>query len=193
MGRPRRQRIRLFPILKQGLKLGLKQRWAALVLAVLLAGCSGGSLDAADMLLGPSDFPGIEITESATQQTVTPQGVSAAQVQISGPDFQLSHSVVLFATPASALSVLAGIKQDQLAQGFIPSVGLSGVTPGGPSGTDQFQDTSGVLIEVRDGQETLTVFLVEGRALIRLTVLGPGAQSMLATYAEIARSKASRQ
>ena len=177
--------MRLFPIVKHNLTRG----WAALALAVLLAGCSGGSLDAGDLLLGPSDFPGLEVTESTTQATVTPQGVSAAQVQISGPDFQLNQSIVLFATPASALSVLAGIKQDQLAQGVISSDVLSIV----PSGTDQFQDSSGVLIEIRDGQESLTMFLVEGRALIRITVSGPGAQSMLAGLAEKSRSKASRQ
>ena len=177
MGHPRGQRVRLFSILRPG----LKQVWAALALAVLLTACSGGSLDTEELLLGPSDFPGLDVTASTTQSTVTPQGVAAAQVQISGPDFQLSHSIVLFATPASALSVLAGIKQDQLAQGVLPS------------DTDQFQDSSGVLMEVRDGQESLTMFLVEGRALIRLTVSGPEAQSMLAAYAEKARSKASRQ
>ena len=177
MGYTRRQRVRLFSLFKRGLKQG----WAALALAALLVGCSGGSLDAADLLLGPSDFPGLEVSEITTQATVTPQGVAAAQVQITGQDFQLSHSIVLFATSASALSVLAGIKQDQLAQRVTPS------------GEDQIQDSSGVLIEVRDGQERLTMFMVEGRALIRLTVSGPGAQSMLADYAEKARSKASRQ
>lgn len=185
MGRPRRQRVRLFFIFERGLKLGL----AALALTVLLAGCSGGSLDAADLLLSPSDFSGLEVTASAFQPTVTPQGVSAAQVRISGPDFQLSQSIVLFTTPASALSVLAGIKQDQLAQGVIPPP----VPSTGSSGTDQFQDTSGILTEVRDGQESLTLFLVEGRALIRLTVSGPAGESMLAALAEKARSKASRQ
>ena len=181
MGHPRRQRVRLFSVHGQGLKRG----WVALALAVLLAGCSGGSLDAADLVLGTSDFPGLEVTVSTTQVTVTPQGVSAAQVQISGPDFQLSQSIVLFATQASALSVLAGIKQDQLAQGVVPS--------DVPLGSDQFQDSSGILTEVRDGQESLTMFLVEGRALIRLTVSGPDGQSKLADYAEKARSKARRQ
>ncbi len=185
MGQPRRARVRLFPKLKQGIRQGLRQGLAVLALSVLLASCSGGSLDAADLLLGPSDFPGIEVTESTTEATVTPQGVSAAQVQISGPDFQLSQSIVLFATTASALSVLAGINQDQLAQGVIP--------PAVPSGPNQLQDTSGILTEVRDGQETLTMFLVEGRALIRLTVSGPGGQATLASYAEKARSKASHQ
>ena len=185
MGRPRRQQVRRFFIFGQILWQRLKQGSAALALAVLVAGCSGGGLDAADLLLDTKDFSGIEVTESKAQDTVTPQGVSAAQIQISGMDFQLSQSIVLFATPASALSVLAGIKQDQLAQGIVPPID--------PSGTNQSQDTSGILMEVRDGQESLTMFLVEGRALIRLTVSGTGGQSMLEAYAEKARSKASRQ
>lgn len=155
-------------------------RWAAaagLALLALAAACSGGDPDPAAMLLSPADFPGEVVTEGEVQPPTTSLGVSAAQAELSGVDFDLSHSVLLFATPESALLALAGIKQDQLAQGILAPA------PG------EFQDVSGILNEVRGGRQTQTLFFVEGRVLVRLTASGPGGIGRLPNFAAIARAK----
>ncbi len=177
MGRSRRKRI----------TLGLSPTRAivalalALIFALALAGCSGGSPDANDLLLGHGDFPPGEVTESNPLSTVTPQGVSAVQVDLAGPDFTLTQSIVMFQTKASALSVLTGIKQDQLTQVVLPS------------DTTKFEDASGILKETRGGQDFFTQFFVQGLALVKVTISGPRALELLPAYAEKARSKVSRR
>ena len=154
--------------------------FAALTLTLALAGCSG-SPKVEDLLLGHGDFPPGEVTESNNQSTVTPQGVSAVQVDLSGPDFTLTQSIVMFQTQASALSVLAGIKQDQLAQDVLPA------------DTSKFEDASGYLKETRGGQDHFTQFFVQGLALVKVTISGPRALELLPSYAEKARLKVSRR
>ena len=105
-----------------------------------------------------------------------------AQVELDGPDFKLNQSVVLFATGEQALSVLEGIKLDQETQGIK-------TTPD----TGQFQDSSGVLVETRGDKEILSLFFVEGRALVRVTLVGANAGVLLAKYAELARLKVDRR
>ena len=177
MGRSRKRRI------KPGISLAGAS--AALVLSLSLAlawaGCSGGSPRVEDLLLGHGDFPPGEVTESNALSTVTPLGVSAVQVDLSGPDFTLTQSIVMFQTQASALSVLAGIKQDQLAQAVLPV------------DTSKFEDASGILKEIRGGQDFFTQFFVQGVALVKVTISGPRALELLPLYAEKARSKVSRQ
>ena len=177
MGRSRRGRI------VPGIKLiGVFAAPAlALSLALALAGCSGGSPSAEDLLLGRGDFPAGEVTESNALSTVTPQGVSAAQVDLSGPDFTLTQSIVMFQTRASALSVLAGIKQDQLTQIVLQA------------DTSKFEDASAIHKETRDGQDYFTQFFVQGLALVKVTISGPRATELLPVYAEKARSKVSRR
>ncbi len=171
MGRSRRKRISLAGAIAA----------LALALSLALAGCSGGSPKTEDLLLGHGDFPPGEVTESNPLSTVTPQGVSAVQVDLSGPDFTLTQSIVMFQTKASALSVLSGIKQDQLAQIVLPA------------DTSGFEDASGILKETRGGQDYFTQFFVQGLALVKVTVSGPKAPELLPVYAEMARSKVSRQ
>ena len=177
MGRSRKRRI------KPGISLA--GAIAALVLSLSLAlswaGCSGGSPRIEDLLLGHGDFPPGEVTASNALSTVTPLGVSAVQVDLSGPDFTLTQSIVMFQTQASALSVLAGIKQDQLAQAVLPV------------DTSKFEDASGILMETRGGQDFFTQFFVQGVALVKVTISGPRAPELLPVYAEKARSKVSRQ
>ena len=134
-----------------------------------------------DLLLGHSDFPNGEVTESNPLTTTTPQGVSAVQVDLTGPDLALNQSIVMFQTQASALSVLAGIKQDQLAQEILPT------------DTSKFEDSSAILKETRGGQDFYTLFFVQGLALAKLTISGQDAAAVLPMYAEMARSKVSRQ
>ena len=119
--------------------------------------------------------------ESNPLSTLTPQGISAVQVDLTGADFTLNQSIVMFQTQASALSVLAGIKQDQLTQDIMPA------------DTSNFEDASAILKETRGGQDFYTLFFVEGLALVKLTLSGQNAAATLLVYAEIARSKASRK
>ncbi|PKB73774.1 MAG: hypothetical protein BZY75_00040 [SAR202 cluster bacterium Io17-Chloro-G7] len=152
-----------------------------LAFSLALAACSGGSPNVEDLLLGIDDFPRGEVTESNPLSTVTPQGVSAVQVDLSGPDFTLNQSIVMFQTQASALSVLAGIKQDQLTQTVLPA------------DTSRFEDSTEFMFETRGNQEFLTQFFVEGLALVKVTISGPRAPELLPVYAEKARSKVSGQ
>ena len=150
-------------------------------IGLTLAGCSGGSAKVEDLLLGRSAFPNGEVMESNPLSTLTPQGISAVQVALTGADFTLNQSIVMFQTQASALSVLAGIKQDQLTQDIMPA------------DTSNFEDASAILKETRGGQDFYTLFFVEGLALVKLTLSGQDAAATLLVYAEMARSKASRK
>lgn len=167
MGRPRR-------------KLGVHQAAVtALGLAALVSAVSCGGGSVGDLLLGPGDFPGLTVTERVSQVTETAQGQETAQVEIEGPDFLLSESLVVFESKEAARSVLIGIKEDQSAQG-IP-----------PADIEKFEDVSGILSEVRDGQESLSIFFVQGRTLVRVTVSGPNRRALLPLYAEKAKAKIS--
>ena len=169
MGYPRRRGI--------ASRLG----WPAAALVALLAACSGGNPQAEDLLLNPGDFPGLAVTATMVQVSETAQGGSSAQVELSGPDFVITQSLVMFETQEAARSVLAGIKKDQLARSTSP------MEPG------SFQDVSRVLAEQRGGGESLTLFFVQGRALVRVTISGPNRRALLPDYAEKARAKAGKQ
>ncbi|PKB67892.1 MAG: hypothetical protein BZY81_03655 [SAR202 cluster bacterium Io17-Chloro-G4] len=177
MGSSRRKRI-ILPI-RFGRTIG--SLILPLILALALASCTGGSPDAEDLLLGHGDFPSGEVTESNPLSTVTPQGVAAVQVDLAGPDFTLSQSIVVFQTQASALSVLSGIQQDQITRVVLPS------------DTSRFEDATGILTETRGGQDFFTQFFVQGLALVKVTVTGPEATELLPVFAEMARVKVSRR
>ena len=176
MGRSRRGRI------VPGIKLiGVFAAPAlALSLALALAGCSGGSPNVDDLLLGHGDFPPGEVIESNPLSTVTPQGVSAVQVDLEGPDFSLTQSIVMFQTQASAFTVLSGIKQDQITQVVLPA------------DTSKFEDATGIRKETRGGQDFFTQFFVEGLALVKVTVSGTDATVKLPVYAEMGFSRRPR-
>ena len=87
----------------------------------------------------------------------------------------------MFESESTALAVLGGIKGDQIAQGVTPQE-----IPG-------FKNASGVLEEVRNEEESATLFFVEKRALVKVAVSGPNSQALLLRFAETARVKAGRQ
>ena len=72
---------------------------------------------------------------------------------------------------------MASIKQDQIAQG---------VTAEAVAG---FEDNTGVMSEQLNGEDASTVFFVEGRALVRLTLSGEGGDEMVWAFARLAREK----
>ena len=147
------------------------------IFALGLAACSGDPTPPRDLLLGPGDFPDTAVTEISRGNGTTRLDLPAVQVELSSPEFNLLESLVLFENLNIALAVLAGIKQDQLAQGVTaePVVG--------------FEDNSGVMSEHLHGDDAVTVFFVEGRALVRLTLSGDGSDEMVWALARLAREK----
>ena len=142
-----------------------------------LAACSGDPTPPRDLLLGPGDFPDTTVTETSRGDGATSLGEPAVQVELSSSEFNLLESLVLFENMDIALTILAGIKQDQIAQG---------VTAEPVAG---FEDNSGVMSEQWHGDNASTVFFVEGRALVRLTLTADGGDEMVWAFARLAREK----
>ena len=153
---------------------------STLVLALASAGCSGDSPSVEEQLLSATDFPEFAqspMVASGFESTVTLLGQPTAQILLSGPGFALSESIVRFGSNQEAIAYLAAIKQDQ--------VGQSTALPG----SGKFQDVSGILTEHRGEDQSLTLFFVEDESLVRITITGTGASSLLPRIAENARSK----
>lgn len=151
------------------------------IIFLALASCSGESLLLPEMLLNQGDFPGVSVVETDRQEGDTSDGQPSGLVTLAGPNFTVLHSIAMFESESTARSVLRGIKDDQIAQGVTPQD-----LPG-------FKDASGVFEEVRNDEESATLFFVEGRALVKVTVSGPERRELLSRLAETAREKASRQ
>ena len=98
-------------------------------------------------------------------------------MELTNSDFTLLESLVLFEDEDIALTILAGIKQDQISQG---------VTPEPMKG---FEDNSGVLSEKLHGEDASTLFFVEGRALVRITLSGDQQADKVWEFARLARKK----
>ena len=145
--------------------------------AVLLAACSSGPTPPQDLLLGPEDFPSTGVTETSREDGETNQDEPAVQVELTSPDFTLLESLVLFEDEYIALTILAGIKQDQITQGVTPKA------------MEGFEDNSGVLNEKLHGEDASTLFFVEGRALVRITLSGDGQADNVWAFARLARKK----
>jgi hypothetical protein len=145
--------------------------------AVVLAACSGDATPLRDLLLEAEDFPDTTVTETSSEDGSTNLDEPAVQVVLSSPEFNLLESLVLFENDDIARSILAGIKQDQVAQGVTAEP------------VADFEDNSGVMSEQLNGEDASTVFFVEGRALVRLTVSGNGGDEMIWAFARLAREK----
>lgn len=147
------------------------------LIAVLFSACSGDPTPPRDLLLDPGDFPGEGFTETNREDGETNLDQPAVQIELSSPGLTVLESLVLFETNELATTILAGIKQDQLAQG-VASVPAEG-----------FHDNSGVMEEQLYGEEASTVFFVEGRALVRITVSGDRQADRVWEIAGLAREK----
>ena len=139
-------------------------RWISIasvfVFVSLLVGCSDGSTPPHDLLLDPGDFSNQTVTHSIQEIEDSQLAGAAVLVELTGPDFTLLESLVLFKTGELAAKVLDEIKQDQLAQGVIAK------------SVEGFDDNSGVFPESLHGESASTLFFVEGNALIRITISG---------------------
>lgn len=115
----------------------------------------------------------MQLTAVSASQEESVEGPSAL-VELQGPGFRVLQSVVLFESRELALSALDGIRSDLVNRGD--------TEPGG-------METSGILEHTLGSEEASSLFLIEGRALVRLTVTGPERQRLLHDLADIARSK----
>ena len=149
--------------------------------ALCLAACSRGTVPAQDLLLGHLDFGGQAVLESDMESTETADGSPAVQVILTGPGFKILESPVLFESAELERTTLAGIKQGQAALG-VPSETLAG-----------FQDVTGIKIGSLGTEATATLFFVQGRALVSLSVAGPDRAEQIWGFAEISQAKASQQ
>ena len=132
----------------------------ATLLPISLTACLSGATPPRDLLLDSSDFPNVHVTEIVQETGTTNEDEPAVQVKLRAPDFTVLESLVLFETRDLALGILAGIKQDQTIQGVV-AFPIEG-----------FQDNTGIMGEHLNGEEASTVFFVEGRALVRISVQG---------------------
>ncbi len=148
-----------------------------LLCSALLAACSGDPAPPRELLLGPGDFPGQSVTETSRETAETSLDEPAVQVELSAPDFILLESLVLFETENIARTILSGIKQDQLTQG-VTSHPVEG-----------FQDNTGVIDDQLKGEDASTLFFVQGRALVRITLTGNGRADRVWEIAGLAREK----
>ena len=145
--------------------------------AVFLAACSGDSTPPRDLLLSAGDFPFQSVTETNRQESESNLGEPAVQVELSSPDFTVLESLVLFDSEELALNILSEIKQDQIAQGVMSQP------------VEGFDGNSGVLEEQLHGEDASTVFFVEGRALVRITLSGEGRAASIWEISRLAREK----
>ena len=152
-----------------------------LLFAVLLAACSSDPTPPRDLLLGPGDFPGQAVTETSRETGETSLYEPAVQVELSGPDFTLLESLVLFESGHLALTILGEIKRDQTAQGVTAQP------------VDGFDDNSGVIGDQLHGDDAATLFFVQGRALVRITLTGDGRTERVWEIARLARDKSGGQ
>lgn len=147
---------------------------SGVLLSLLLAACGPETpANPGDLLLSPGDVSGIQLTVISQSQEQSGEGPSAL-VELQGPGFRVLQSVVLFESRELSLAALDGIRGDLSSQG-----------EAGPGGVE----TSGVLEHSLGQDEASSVFFIEDRALVRLTVTGPERLQRLEELAAIARNK----
>ena len=147
---------------------------AAILFAAFLVGCGSETpSDPRDLLLAPADVSGMQVTVVSASDEQSAEGPSAL-VELQGQGFRVLQSVVLFESRELALSALDGIRNDLVSRGET-----------GPGG----METSGVLEHNLGSEEASSLFLIEDRALVRLTVTGPERRQLLEELADVARSK----
>ena len=149
---------------------------ALAILSVLLAGCgSGPPAEPRELLLAPGDFQDTAVSVLSVSEEESLDGPSA-QVEIQAPGYRVLQSLILFETRERALSALDGIRADLMNRGE--------ATPGEP-------EASGVFEHLLGSDEATSLFFIEDRGLVRLTVTGPERRQRLAELAALARAKLS--
>lgn len=147
----------------------------ALILLALLLACGGPEAMAPPrgLLLTPGDFAAGTVTVASLSEEESRDGPSA-QVELQGAGFRAVQSLVLFASREQALAALDGIRADLASQGA--------AGPGAP-------ESSGVLEHQLGNAAAASLFFIESRGLVRLTVTGPDRRRLLDELAAAARGK----
>ena len=145
--------------------------------ALLLTACSGDATPPRDLLLSPDDFPRSAVTETSRETGESNKYEPAVQVELTSLDFTVPESLVLFDSVDLALALLSEIKQDQISQGVDAHP------------VDGFEANSGVLADRLHGEDASTLFFVEGRALVRITLSGVDHADRVWDVARLAREK----
>ena len=153
-----------------------------LCLALLLLNACGSELAAEprELLLAPEDIaaalslPGSAAVSVLSLSEEESLDGPSAQMEAQGPGLRVLQSIVLFDTREQALAALDGIRADLVNRGE--------AGPGGPEASGVFEHTLG-------GEEAASLFFIENRALVRLTVTGPGRAQRLSDLADAARDR----
>ena len=147
---------------------------AAILLAAFYAGCGSDTpSNPRDLLLSPADVPGMQLAVASESEEQSTEGPSAL-VELQGTGFRVLQSVVVFESRELALSALDGIRGDLVNRG-----------EAGPSAVE----ASGILEHTLGPDDASSLFLIEDRALVRLTVTGPERLQLLDQLADVAREK----
>ena len=145
-----------------------------IICAALFTGCgSEVSAEPRGLLLEPNDFPGGGVSVISVDEEQSLDGPSA-QVELQAPGYRVLQSVVLYESRGLALSALDGIRADLVSRGET-----------GPGGVE----TSGVFEHMLGLDQAASLFFIEDRALVRLTVTGDERQERLSDLAGAARGK----
>ena len=147
------------------------------LLPISLAACSTAPAPPDDLLLTRNDFPTDSVIEIPEEPGATNKDEPTVQVKLKAPRFTILESLVLFESRELALAILAGINQDHTALGVVST------------SAEEFDDSSGVIVERLDGKPASTVFFVEGRVLVKITVSGDNGVASVWEIARRAREK----
>ncbi len=123
--------------------------------------------------MAPGDFRETSVSVQSVREEQSLDGLSA-QVELHGPEFLVLQSLVLFESRQQALSALDGIRADL--------VGRGQTGPGEP-------EASGVFAHQLGDEDAVSLFFIEDRGLVRLTVTGTDREEQLAELADVARQK----
>ena len=166
------ERVKACPALDTGARafsIGI-----ALICLLLLTGCASEvSGEPRDLLLAPDDFSegGVSVVSLSEEQSL--DGPSA-QAELQGPGFRVVQSLILYENREMSLAALDGIRADLVNQGQAAPGEL---------------EASGVFDHQLGNEAAASLFFIEGRALVRLTVTGPERRQRLTAFSALARDK----
>ena len=176
----------------RGRPAGIAAHLAAILLIVATA-CGGGTPAISELLLAPADFPGQPFSRTSVDTGQTAEDQPTAITELAAPGFSIQHSLVIYDTQESARVALAGVRLqlDQLARDNETTTLVRDDLA--PLAIADRGLVTGVLEEVRAGNQTSSLIFVQGRILVRLTMSGTSGRELLLAYAEKARVKAARR
>ena len=147
----------------------------SLILVVLCGVGCGSQIDGEprDLLLAPADFADSNVTVLSLTEEQSLDGPSA-QVELQSDGYRVVQSLILFGDREMALSALDGIRADLVIRGET-----------GPGGLE----ASGVFQHQLGDEDAASLFFIEDRGLVRLTVTGQNRAELLAQLAGIAKEK----